>query len=94
MCFHVRVSLSGFNKEAASAAQNCLLIADTLLVLEQGAEILTRGVTRAYGDISYFLDEADEEETAAVDDEKQAKEKKTKPEQPKQKVAVPIAIPT
>ena len=44
---------------------------------------MTRGVTRAYGDISYFLDEADEEETAAVENDKQIKEKKVKPELPK-----------
>lgn len=41
-----------------------MLISDTLLVLEQGAEVLTRGVSRSYPDISYFLDD-DEEETAA-----------------------------
>jgi len=74
MCFHVRVSLSGFNKEVGSAAQNCLLIADTLLVLDLGAEILTRGVTWAYNDISYFLDDLDEEETAAIEDDKNTKD--------------------
>lgn len=38
-----------------------MFIADTLLVLDQGAEVLTRGISRAYPDISYFLDEETEE---------------------------------
>ena len=45
-------------------AKNCLLISDTLLVLAEGAEVLTRGITRAYGDISYYLE--DEEEATTV----------------------------
>lgn len=78
MCFNIRVSLSGFNKEGGSAAQNCLLIADTILVLDLGAEILTRGITRVYGDISYFLDDLDEEETAAIEEDKKVKYKQVK----------------
>jgi len=65
------------------------LIADTFLVLDQGAEILTRGVTRAYGDISYFLDEADEDETAAIEVDKSVITKeniqKEKPVTPRKK---------
>ena len=63
MCFNVRVSLTGFNADGIMA-KNCLLISDTLLVLAEGAEVLTRGITRAYGDISYFLE--DEEEATTV----------------------------
>jgi len=36
-----------------------VFIAETLLVLEQGAEVLTRGVSRIYQDISYYLDDDD-----------------------------------
>lgn len=65
------------------------MIADTFLVLDQGAEILTRGVTRAYGDISYFLDEADEDETAAIEVDKSVITKeniqKEKPVTPRKK---------
>jgi nucleosome binding factor SPN SPT16 subunit len=43
-----------------------LLVADTLLVLTEGAETLTRGVTRAYGDISYFLEEEDATKASVV----------------------------
>ena len=49
------------------------MISDTLLVLEQGAEVLTRGISRAYPDISYFLDEGEEEPTAAVEESKPVK---------------------
>jgi len=37
-------------------------------VLQEGAEILTRGITRSYGDISYFLE--DEPKGGDVEEEK------------------------
>ncbi len=75
MCFNVRVSLTGFNGDNIMA-KNCLLISDTLLVLAEGAEVLTRGITRAYGDISYFLEDEEEATTVtnAVKNEQTAEE--------------------
>ena len=58
MVFNVRLSLTNFAKATdAPTTRNCLLLADTLVVLKEGAEVLTRSVTRSYGEISYFLDD-------------------------------------
>jgi hypothetical protein len=40
-------------------------------VLDPGAEVLTRAVSRAYPDISYFLDD-EEEETAPIETDKKS----------------------
>lgn len=58
MVFNVRLSLTNFAKSPDTITQkNCLVLADTLIVLKHGAEVLTRSVTRSYGEISYFLDD-------------------------------------
>lgn len=58
MVLNVRLSLTNFAKlNDAPTQRNCLLLADTLIVLKEGAEVLTRSVTRSYGEISYFLDD-------------------------------------
>lgn len=67
MVFNVRLSLTNFAKQNDAPTQrNCLLLADTLIVLKDGAEVLTRSVTRSYGEISYFLDDEVEENKATV----------------------------
>ena len=86
MCFNLRLSLTDFNTgKNVTAAQNFVMISDTMLVLEHGAEILTRGISRAYHDISYFLDDeepGEDEPTAATKDKspnKKAHEPKPQP---------------
>ena len=65
MVLNVRLSLTNFAKDKdATTQRNCLLLADTLIVLKEGAEVLTRSVTRAYGEISYFLDDEVDESNA------------------------------
>ena len=49
------------------------MLADTLIVLKEGAEVLTRAVTRSYGEISYFLDDEVEEKKANKNDEESKK---------------------
>ena len=66
MVFNIRLSLTNFAKQPDTPTQrNCLLLADTLIVLKEGAEVLTRSVTRSYGEISYFLDDEVEENPKA-----------------------------
>ena len=66
MVFNVRLSLTNFAKNSeAPTIRNCLILADTLIVLKEGAEVLTRSVTRSYGEISYFLDDEVDEHAAA-----------------------------
>lgn len=68
MVFNVRLSLTNFSKNAeTSTARNCLVLADTLIVLKEGAEVLTRAVTRTYGEISYFLDDEPEDKNAVIE---------------------------
>jgi hypothetical protein len=64
MVFNIRLTLTQFaasKKEGQkeSNTRNCLLIADTVIVTSQGSEILTQGVSRAFNDISYNLDDND-----------------------------------
>ena len=65
MVLNIRLSLTNFATDKdAPTHKNCLLLADTLIVLKEGAEVLTRSVTRSYGEISYFLDDDVEESKA------------------------------
>lgn len=64
MVFNIRLTLTNFaslNQEGKIplAQENCILLADSLLVLKEGVEILTRSVPRGYSEVSYFLDEED-----------------------------------
>jgi len=64
MTFHARISISGISKEQA---RSILAIGDTVLVTPDSApnKVLTVGISRAYAEISYSLDEsADEKEPA------------------------------
>lgn len=45
MVFNVRLSLSKFDK-LQRPERNCLLITDTILILEEISEVITRGVMR------------------------------------------------
>jgi nucleosome binding factor SPN SPT16 subunit len=63
MVFNVRLSLANFDSRPN---RNCLLIADTVLAKESvdgspSYDILTRGNPKNYGDISYSIDENDDD---------------------------------
>ena len=59
MVFNVRLSMANFDKRPN---RNCLLIADTILVLDKlPVDVLTKGNPKAYADISYSIDENDED---------------------------------
>lgn len=59
MIFNIRLSLAEFDK-LKRPERNCILISDTILVLESGPEVITKGISKLYGDISYFLEDEDE----------------------------------
>lgn len=58
MVFNIRLSLANFDQ--ARPNRNCLLIADTVLINSDNIEVLTKGIPKAYADISYSIDENDE----------------------------------
>ena len=62
MAFHVRIALSGISKEAA---RSIVAIGDTVIVTD-GADtpnkVLTKGMQRSYAEISYSLDESENED--------------------------------
>jgi nucleosome binding factor SPN SPT16 subunit len=59
--FTVRLSLANFDRENRPT-RNCLQIADTILVTKDGAEVLTKGNSKEFNDISYTIDEDEEVE--------------------------------
>ena len=59
MTFHVRIGLSGVMPEANRAV---VAIGETVLIKESGNVNLTSGIARKYGDISYSLEESEEEQ--------------------------------
>lgn len=52
MVFNVRLSLALFDKEQRPE-RNCLLISDTILITQDGNQVLTHNIKKNYGDISY-----------------------------------------
>ncbi len=63
MVFNLRLSMANFDNRPN---RNCLLIADTILIKETSEtaaalESLTKSIPKAYADISYSIDENDEE---------------------------------
>ena len=57
MVFNLRISLANHDTRQN---RNCLLIADTIQVNSQNIEVLTKGIPKAYADISYSIDDNDE----------------------------------
>ena len=69
MVFNVRISLANFDSKKRPN-RNCLQVADTVLIVSDGpAEVLTRSISKTYNDISYTLndDEDDLEEGAEAE---------------------------
>lgn len=61
MIFNVRLSLANFSAKKIPE-RNCLQIADTILIVSEGpAEVLTRAISKAFNDISYTLNDSDDE---------------------------------
>jgi len=72
MVFHVRITLQGVHSDVT---RSVIAIGDTIAVRQGGNEVFTSLVQRSYQDISYSLD--DEEDEAEVP-AKQEPKKKTK----------------
>ena len=60
MTFHVRISLSGISKEES---RNTVAIGDTVAIVSANTpnKVLTAGIQKAYTEISYSLEESDNE---------------------------------
>ena len=58
MTFHIRITLSGVHPEAA---RSVVAIGDTIIVRDSGNTNLTMGIPRKYSEISYSLEESEEE---------------------------------
>jgi nucleosome binding factor SPN SPT16 subunit len=63
MVFNLRLSMANFDNRPT---RNCLLIADTILIKEASdttpaIEIMTKTIPKAYADISYSIDENDDD---------------------------------
>jgi len=68
MVFAIRLSLANFDSQKRPS-RNCLQIADTVLVVGDGPpEVLTRATSRIYNDISYTLNDDEEELQEATED--------------------------
>lgn len=62
MVFHIRITLTGVHKEPA---RSVIAIGDTLVIEKDGSStVLTSGIQKKYNDISYSLDESEEETPA------------------------------
>ena len=60
MVFHARITLSGVHNEAA---RSVIAIGDTVMIAEDGSVTnLTAGIQKKYSEISYSLDDDEEEE--------------------------------
>ena len=59
MSFHVRIAFSNVHKEVA---RSVIAIGDTVLINEKGeAQVFTDGIQKKYSEISYSLDDSEEE---------------------------------
>ena len=58
MVFNIRLSLANFDNRPN---RNCLLIADTVIVQNGAPDIITKENPKAYADISYQIDENEDE---------------------------------
>lgn len=62
MTFHVRIALSNVHKEAS---RSVVAIGDTVVITAQGqALILTSSIQKKYNEISYSLEDSDDEKPA------------------------------
>ena len=59
MTFHVRMAITGVHKEPA---RSIVALGDTILVKEDGNQVLTQGIQKKYNEISYSLEESEPEE--------------------------------
>lgn len=84
MVFNVRLSLANFSVKKI-AERNCLQIADTILIVSDGpAEVLTRSISKAYNDISYTLNDSEDDLAEGAEGEKSNVRREPKPRsQPK-----------
>lgn len=65
MCFHVRITFRDVTKEKS---KSFIAIGDTVIVQEDGTpKLLTESVSRKYQNISYTLDDEDEQEQVKED---------------------------
>ena len=58
MTFHVRGALS--NIQTNDPGKSFVAIGDTVVVREEGAEIITKDIRKKYNDISYLLENSAE----------------------------------
>lgn len=58
MSFHVRITLTDVNEKPSRAI---IAIGETVYITNNVAEILTSGIQRKYNEISYSLDQEEEE---------------------------------
>jgi hypothetical protein len=71
MVFHIRITLTGVHKEPD---RSIIAIGDTLQIEKDGSfNLLTSKIQKKYNDISYSLEDSEDEAEAAK--EKQKKEK-------------------
>lgn len=68
MVFNIRVSMANFDSRAN---RNCLLVADTVFVGKDQTEILTNEKKKDFSEISYQIDENEEELPSDDDGENQ-----------------------
>lgn len=59
MVFALRISLTGFNDDANRAT---LLIGDTIIINEDKNTVVTEGISKKYQDISYVLDDEEDDD--------------------------------
>ncbi|TNV85367.1 hypothetical protein FGO68_gene4788 [Halteria grandinella] len=81
--FNLRISMANFDSRPN---RTCLLIGDTVFITEEGNTVFTQGKRKDYADISYQIEENEEEEELPDDNigEKSSAQKKQKPSKPAQ----------
>lgn len=79
MTMHVRVAFSGVTKDPKRAV---IAIGDTVVVTEDSVQVITKDIRKKYGDISYNLEDSDQEATPP---KKASPQKKVEKKAPKKK---------
>lgn len=76
MIFNIRLSLANFDSQKRPT-KNCLQIADSVIIVADGPpEVLTKNISKLYNDISYTLDDDDDEIAENEDSRPSAQHKK------------------
>jgi nucleosome binding factor SPN SPT16 subunit len=88
MTFCLRVIVTDFQPDKEKH-RNCVCIGDTVLVLKDSTEVLTRNVSKMYQDISYFLDD---EEPQQNDKTAESTTQVKKPAQPVERVKESVIL--